>query len=102
MQERKSFGEQLEVRTCMVKASPCMKAMRRARGPKRPLFLSCEREIWLGRTQGLEEIRVVRFLPRRVAYRKWKQPKGRWNHIFFFFFDQEHRATGFGICPPGF
>lgn len=50
-----------------------MKAMRRARGPKRPLFLSCERGVWLGRIQGLEEIRVVRFLPRRAAYRKWKQ-----------------------------
>lgn len=55
-----------------------MKAMRRARGPKRPLFLSCERGVWLGRIQGLEEIRVVRFLPRRAAYRKWKQSEGRW------------------------
>ena len=52
------------------------------RGPERPLVLSCESKVWLRRTHGLEEIRVKRFLPRAV-YRKWKQPKGRWNRICF-------------------
>lgn len=46
------------------------------------MFLSSEREVWLGRTQGLE-IKVLRFLPRRAVYGKWEQPKGTWNHVSF-------------------